>query len=51
VRLPDEIIARVDALAADGAGSRAAVVMTAVERYFQPMLGERDARVLRETGD
>ncbi len=51
VRLPDELVAYVDELVRDGAGSRAAVVVRALASYRQQLVGERDAKVLEETGD
>ena len=51
VRLPDDLVARLDRLVVEGAGSRAAVVTAALERHFQRLLAERDAEVYRETGD
>ena len=51
VRLPDELVAYVDDLVRDGAGSRAAVVVRALSLYQQQLSGERDARILEETGD
>lgn len=51
VRLPDDLAAYVDQLVAEGAGSRAAVVTRALKLYQQQLSGERDARILEETGD
>ena len=51
VRLPDELVAYVDALVRDGGGSRAAVVSRALHRYQQQLLADRDARILEEVGD
>ena len=49
-RIPN-IVVMVDELAGDGAGSRAAVVTRALNLYQQQLRGERDARILEETGD
>ena len=51
VRLPDDLVAYVDSLVAEGAGSRAAVVTRALNLYQQQLSGERDARILEESGD
>lgn len=51
VRLPDELVAYVDSLVRDGAGSRAAVVARALSIYQQQLRAERDARILEESGD
>ena len=51
VRLPDDVVAYVDALVRDGAGSRAAVVTRALSLYQQRLSAERDARILEESGD
>ncbi|GAB3262679.1 YlcI/YnfO family protein [Nocardioides dilutus] len=51
VRLPDELVEYVDGLVRDGAGSRAAVVVRALNLYQQQLRGEEDARILEETGD
>jgi Arc/MetJ-type ribon-helix-helix transcriptional regulator len=51
VRLPDELVAYVDSLVSEGAGSRAAVVARALNLYRQQLSGERDARILEESGD
>jgi len=51
IRLPEDVVARLDELVREGAGSRAAVVTTALERHFQRLLAEHDARIYRETGD
>ncbi len=51
VRLPDELVAYVDDLVRQGAGSRAAVVARALNLYQQQLRGEQDARILEETGD
>lgn len=51
VRLPDELVAYVDALVTQGAGSRAAVVARALNLYQQQLRGEQDARILEESGD
>ena len=51
VRLPDELVVRLDAIVREGAGSRAAVITTALERHFQRLLAEHDAQIYRQTGD
>lgn len=51
VRLPDELVAYVDRLVTAGAGSRAAVVVRALNLYQQQLRGEQDARILEESGD
>lgn len=51
VRLPDDLVAYVDSLVSEGAGSRAAVVARALNLYQQQLRGERDARLLEESGD
>ena len=51
VRLPDDLVAYVDALVHQGAGSRAAVVVRALHIYQQQLAGERDAKILEESGD
>ena len=51
VRLPDELVAYVDSLVSAGAGSRAAVVARALNLYQRQLNGERDARILVESGD
>jgi Arc/MetJ-type ribon-helix-helix transcriptional regulator len=51
VRLPDELVEYVDALVADGAGSRAAVVAQALTLYRRQLRAEQDARILEESGD
>lgn len=51
VRLADDLVAYVDRLVADGAGSRAAVVTRALGHYQQQMLAEQDARILEDLGD
>ncbi len=51
VRLPDELVAYVDSLVTQGAGSRAAVVARALNLYQQQLRGEQDARILEESGD
>jgi Arc/MetJ-type ribon-helix-helix transcriptional regulator len=51
VRLPDEMVAFLDAAVAGGrAPSRAALVASAVEREMRRLLAEQDARLLREHG-
>jgi Arc/MetJ-type ribon-helix-helix transcriptional regulator len=51
VRLPDDLVAYVDTLVSHGAGSRAAVVVRALNLYQQQLRGEQDARILEESGD
>ncbi len=51
VRLPDDLVAYVDTLVSQGAGSRATVVTRALNLYQQQLSGERDARILEESGD
>jgi Arc/MetJ-type ribon-helix-helix transcriptional regulator len=51
VRLPDELVAYVDGLVREGAGSRASVVVRALSLYRQERLAEEDARILEESGD
>ncbi|WP_182376281.1 hypothetical protein [Nocardioides sp. WS12] len=51
VRLPEELVAYVDALVTDGAGSRAAVVARALGLYQQQLSAERDAQILESSGD
>ena len=51
VRLPDDLVAYVDALVKEGAGSRAAVVTRALNLFQQQLRGEQDARILEESGD
>lgn len=51
VRLPDELVAYVDMLVSEGAGSRAAVVTRALALYQQQLTAERDAQILEALGD
>jgi Arc/MetJ-type ribon-helix-helix transcriptional regulator len=51
VRLPDEIVAYLDSLVSEGAGSRAAIVTRALSLYRQQLRGEEDARILEDSGD
>jgi Arc/MetJ-type ribon-helix-helix transcriptional regulator len=51
VRLPDELVAYVDRLVSEGAGSRAAVVARALALYQRQLRAEQDARILEATGD
>lgn len=47
VRLPDEMVERIDGLVAEGeVPSRAALVTSALEREFRRRLAEQDARIL-----
>ena len=51
VRLPDELVAFLDGLVADGrAPSRAAVVAAALEREMRRLAGEHDAQILERVG-
>ncbi|NCT91871.1 hypothetical protein GXB85_13045 [Cellulomonas sp. APG4] len=51
VRLPDEMVAFLDRTVASGlAPSRAAVVVSAVEREMRRLLAEQDARLLEQKG-
>lgn len=51
VRLPDEMVRWLDrAVKAGTAPSRAALVMTALEREMRRQAAERDAAILREQG-
>lgn len=51
VRLPDDLVAYVDRLVAEGAGSRAAVVTDALRASAQRRRAEEDARVYEAEGD
>ena len=51
VRLPDEMVAFLDRIVANGlAPSRAAVVASAIEREMRRLAAEDDAQVLRDHG-
>lgn len=51
VRLPDEMVAFLDRAVASGqAPSRAAVVVSALEREMRRLVAEQDARTLRLAG-
>ncbi|MFT4295253.1 MAG: YlcI/YnfO family protein [Micropruina sp.] len=51
VRLPDQVVAFLDAAVAQGkAPSRAALVSAALEREMRRQAAEQDAAVLRERG-
>ena len=51
VRLPDEMVAFLDRIVANGlAPSRAAVVASAVEREMRRLAAEHDAQILRGHG-
>ena len=51
VRLPDEMVAFLDRAVAEGeAPSRAALVMSALEREMRRLVAERDARILGAKG-
>lgn len=51
VRLPDDLVAYVDHLSRNGAGSRAAIVAHALSLYRMQLLAEEDASILERTGD
>lgn len=51
VRLPDQLVAYVDALVEGGADSRDSVVTRALRLYQQQLLAERDAAILEASGD
>lgn len=51
VRLSDDLVAYIDALVGEGAGSRAAVVTRALNLYQQQRRGELDALILEQSGD
>ena len=51
VRLSDELVAYVDGLVRDGAGSRAAVVTRALNLLQRQREAERDAAILERDGD
>ena len=51
VRLPDELVAYVDSLVREGAGSRAAVVTRALTMLQREREAERDAAILEREGD
>lgn len=51
VRLPDDLVEYVDTLVRGGAGSRAAVVVRALNLYQQQLRAEADARILEQLGD
>jgi len=50
VRLPDDLVAWIDAQVEAGAGSRAAVATKALRRYRRQLDAERDAEIYRVTG-
>lgn len=51
VRLPDQMVAFLDAVVSEGrAPSRAAVVSSAIEREMRRLAAERDAQILRDRG-
>ncbi|WP_304523488.1 hypothetical protein [Aeromicrobium sp. Leaf350] len=47
VRLPDDLVAWIDAQVANGAGSRAAVATKALRRYRRHLEAEQDAEIYR----
>jgi Arc/MetJ-type ribon-helix-helix transcriptional regulator len=52
VRLPDDTVAFLDRLVAEGkAASRAEIIMRALERERRRELAERDAAILAESGE
>jgi Arc/MetJ-type ribon-helix-helix transcriptional regulator len=52
VRLPDDTVAFLDRLIAEGkAASRAEIIMRALERERRRELAERDAAILAESGE
>jgi Arc/MetJ-type ribon-helix-helix transcriptional regulator len=52
VRLPEDLVAFVDGVVADGGGrSRAAVLTRALERERRRAIAARDAAILARTGD
>ena len=51
VRLPDHLVAFLDARVAGGEKSRAAVVTKALMTYERQLSGERDAEIYRQQGD
>jgi metal-responsive CopG/Arc/MetJ family transcriptional regulator len=51
LRLPDDLVAYLDDLVAEGMGSRAVVVTRALRLYQQRLRAEQDARILEESGD
>lgn len=50
IRLPDDLVAWIDAQVSAGSGSRAAVAKQALQRYKRQLDAERDATIYRETG-
>jgi Arc/MetJ-type ribon-helix-helix transcriptional regulator len=52
VRLPDDMVASLDRLVAEGqAPSRASVVERALAREFRRLIAARDAAILAEAGE
>jgi Arc/MetJ-type ribon-helix-helix transcriptional regulator len=52
VRLPDDMVASLDRLVAEGqAPSRASVVERALAREFRRLIAARDAAILAEVGE
>jgi Arc/MetJ-type ribon-helix-helix transcriptional regulator len=50
VRLPDDLVAWIDAQVSAGAGSRASVTAKALRRYRREVEAERDAEIYRTAG-
>lgn len=50
VRLPDDLVAWIDARVAGGDSSRASVTTKALQRYRRQLEAERDAEIYRRTG-
>lgn len=50
VRLPDDLVAWIDAQVSAGAGSRASVTAKALQRYRRQVEAERDAEIYRTAG-
>ena len=50
VRLPDELVAWIDAQVAAGAVSRASITAKALQRYRREVEAERDAEIYRTSG-
>jgi Arc/MetJ-type ribon-helix-helix transcriptional regulator len=52
VRLPDDMVERLDSIVAGGqAPSRASVIERALAREFRRLLAARDAEILAQAGD
>lgn len=50
VRLPDDLVAWIDAQVSAGAASRASVTAKALQRYRRQVEAERDAEIYRTAG-